>query len=108
MQDCLSTLTNAGHHQREEGNSMTSPDPGKSSSRVGGVLDFAVPIAIQLAAFFGLQAHLNSGGGIQIRLGAGMFFKLLIPSLGLYFFLLKPILRTMAPQWWGRPTEPQA
>lgn len=83
---------------------MTSPEPAKTGSRVGTVLDVAVPLGIQLAAFFGLQAHFNSGGGaFRIQLGAGWFLRLLIPSLGVYFFILKPVLRTMAPEWWRKP-----
>ena len=83
-----------------QGDSLKRP---AARSGIGSVLDVLGPLAIQLAAFFGLQTYVNSdGGALRIQFGAGMFLRLLIPSLGIYFVIVKPILRALVPRWWGR------
>lgn len=101
---------NAGNRLecRECGTPITPPDGSSNArraspyetSRVGTVLDFAGPAAITLILFFGTQAYFNAGDGPTVTMGGGWFLRLIIPGLGLYFFIVKPILRQVSPDWW--------
>lgn len=77
------------------------PDRPEPSS-VGSVLDWTMPVGIQVAAFFGTQAYFNSGGGpVRVEMGVGWFLRLLIPSFLAYFVVIKPLLKAAVPRWWS-------
>ena len=73
----------------------------KKPFRPGVVVDFVVPVALTLIAFFGIQANINSGGAIRVQLGMGMLLKLSFICILLYTIIIKRVLKAIWPRLWG-------
>jgi hypothetical protein len=84
--------------------SANDPTPGtvpKRSPLLGRAVDIVFPVALSNLIFFGLQADLNAGGGIQIQLGMVTLLKILLICAVFYSYVIRRLFKKLWPHWWG-------
>jgi hypothetical protein len=64
-------------------------------------VDIVFPVVLSNLIFFGLQAHLNAGGGIQIQLGMVTLLNILLICAVFYSYVICRLFKKLWPHWWG-------